>query len=287
MKNIKLFSLLAVVGLGSIFVTSCGPVEEVDPSPVLEFIGDGEYVSSDISLSAQQEFKVGISASHVSKMVGLNITVSYDGGDELVPANCSLCDSTIDTKDLRVDFTGTTGVNAGSEKWSFTITDKDGNATTKSITITNLGDPGASLIEFTDDAGTPFRVYNFQGTKLGAYQIGAGPLSSGDPNSFKDIQDSTSNNDLPNWPARWTSRNGSTFKSTTTHTWANMSNETALNAAWDELGAAESVINPAKGETYLINIKNSGKIALIEITDVVETPSDNNDYIQFIYKYAP
>jgi hypothetical protein len=285
MKNIKLLSLLSLLAIATIFVSSCGPTEEVAPKPVLEFLGGSEYVSGDISLSAETDFTVGIIGTHVSKMTGINITVSYDGGAELTPANCTLCDSTIDTKDLNVNFYGKTGTTAGSEVWSFTLTDKDGESTTKTITITNLGAPGATLQEFTqDNQNNPFRVWNFHGTKAGAYQLGVGSISSNEPNSLKDIQDSTTTGEISTWPGRWTSRNGSMFKKTTTHTWTNMNNVTELEAAWNSLGDADAVINPAEDDVYIVNIKNAGTFALVEITGVVETSGDNNDYVQFIYK---
>ncbi len=288
MKNIKLMSFVAILGLGSIIATSCGDVEEVTPKPTIEFIGGSEYVSSDISLAGGSNFTVGLNISHTLKLQKLEITVSYDGEPEVLDPNCTLCDTLLGDNDLRVDFKGTTRAAKGTEAWNFTATDKDGNSTTKTITITNLGSGGSALIEFTqDNNGDPFRVWNFAGARQGAYQLGVGNLSSSEPNKYKDIQDSVSSTEIGNkeWPARWTSRNGTMFKKSTSYNWSSVNNSSELEAAWNALGTAESVVEVTDGDVYIVNIKNAGTYALVEITDVKDTgASDNNDYVQFRYK---
>ena len=287
MKNLKSLALIVTMAAVPVFLSNCGDTETVDPSPVLEFIGGGSYTSGDVSLPTGTDFTVGINASHESNIESLKITVSYDGGAALTPANCTLCDTAFSSKDLRVDFTGTTGNSVGEEKWSFTIADKDGNSTTKTIIIDVLAS-GDDLFVFEMDNQTPpqpHRVWNFIGPNAGAHQIGSGSASSSDPNSWKDIQDSISAADGTVWPGRWTSRNGATYKKITSYNWANMTNTAQLETAWnDAAGSGTSVISPATGEFYAMKLTN-GKYAFVEITDVVSTPSDNLDYVQFRYKY--
>ena len=286
MKNIKLFTLLAAVALTPIFITSCGDTETTTPEPTLEFIGGGSYVASDIDLPVNTDFTVGLNASHTAKIETLKITVSINGGAELTPSNCTLCDTTFGSNSFRVDFNGTTGTSVGTEKWSFTIADKDGVSTTKTITINVLAS-GDVLYEYEMDNSTPpkqHRVYNFIGPNLGAYEIGGGPLQSGDLNSLKDIQDSVTAAEGANWPGRWGSRNGATYKKVTTYNWSTMTNTAQLQSAWDESGTATAVILPKKGDFYAMKL-SSGLYAFVEITDVVTTPSDNLDYVQFRYKY--
>ena len=82
------------------------------------------------------------------------------------------------------------------------------------------------VFEFENDGTTPFRVYNFRGVKSGAYGITiGGNVLSNEPNSDKDIQDSTALAETSNWPARWTSRNGTTFKVASNSAWATITNE--------------------------------------------------------------
>lgn len=286
MKNLKLFSLIATMLVVPLVLTNCSGTEDVAPVPTIEFIGSGSYISDDITLPVSTDFAVGLNITHTTKISSLKITVSYNGGAELTPANCTLCDTSFNENSARIDYYGTTGNNVGSEKWTFTASDKDGNSTSKSITITVVA-AGDALYEFEMDNSTPpkpHRVYNFIGPNLGAYQIGAGPLQSTDANTDKDIQDSVSNADGSTWPGRWGSRNGSTYKKVTTYNWSTMSNTVQLQDAWDNGGTATATIKPAVGDFYVIKMPGS-RYAFIEITDVVSTPSDNLDYIQFRYKY--
>ena len=286
MKNIKLLSLLATMIIVPMFLSNCGDTETTTPAPVLEFIGGGTYVDSDIDLPVSTYFTVGLNASHTDKIESLKITVSINGGAELEPSGCTLCDTSFGDKTFRVDFNGKTGNSVGTEKWSFTIADKDGNSTTKSITITVIA-AGDALYEFEFDNSSPpqpHRVWNFIGPNAGAYQIGQGPLTSSDPNSDKDIQDSVSIADGSTWPGRWGTRNGSTFKKVTGYNWATMTNTAQLASAWTDGGTAVSSLKPAKGDFIIIKLP-TGLYAFIEITDVVSTASNNLDYVQFRYKF--
>ena len=288
MKKIKLIALASMVALGSVFLTNCTTGDTPDTVPTLEFKTGGNYISSDFSISANTNFTVGIEASHDKPLTSLIITVAVDGGAETTPAGCTLCDTVLSTNTFSADYVATTGAAAGTEVWTFTVSDGNGISTSKTITVTNLGAGGATLLEFVNDNnGNPHRVWNFIGPNAGAHQLGVGSVLSADPNADKDIQDSISAADGSAWPARWTSRNGTTFKVTTTHGWSTVTNSAELENAWNSLGTAESVINVVDGDVYIANIKNSGKYALIEVTDVMNTASDNLDYVQFRYKMAP
>ena len=171
-------------------------------------------------------------------------------------------------------FNGTTAATAGTEIYTFVVADKDGISTSKAITITNIGDPGNNLDIFeTDNDNNTFKVYNFQGPSPGAYEVAAGPLTSSDANSRKDIQDSTQNVEANDWPGRWASRNGSTFKKVGSSAWSTISNDAEINASWNDAGAEQSVINPANGDLYLIHAKSSNKYGLIEIGGKLQAES--------------
>ena len=284
MKNIKLLSLFALLSVGALFLTNCSGTEgeDVAPKPTLNFLGGAEYIDEDVSLAAKTDFAIAVTANHTANIKTFKITLSINGSADLPILDSAMSDKAI----TEYVYNGTTADAEGTEVYTFSVADKDGNTTTKTITITNIGDGGSDLITLTEDNdGNPFRVYNFRGAEKGAYQIGGGPLSSSDPNSQKDIQDSTDLGELPNWPARWTSRNGTTFKTAPASAWAAITNDAGIEAAWDAAGGAVSVIEVVKGENYLLNIANSGRYALVNITDVVETTGDNSDYVEFTYKY--
>jgi hypothetical protein len=285
MKNIKLLSIFALVALGAVFITSCGTTDDNTPAPkpVLNFLGGSEFIDEDISKTADQSFKIGITANHTSNIKTFTITQSINGGAEIPLLDSSLSEKII----AEYIYNGTTAATAGTETYTFTVADKDGNSTSKSITITNLGDPGLNLDVLTvDNDGATFKVYNFQGGLKGAYGITlGGSLSSTEPNAGKDIQDSTKSAETSSWPARWTSRNGTTFKKVSASSWSSVTNDSEIAAAWAAGGTPTTFVSVTNGDVYLLNLKSAGSYALVEITDVVSTAgADNNDYVEFKYK---
>ena len=284
MKNIKFLSLFTLLSVGALFLTNCSGTDDdvPEPSPVVNFIGGAEYVDEDVSLAANSTFTMGITASHQSNIKSIKITRAISGNVAI-----ELLDSSVNDKVITdFFFTITTQNSAGSEVYSFIVSDKDGNSTTKSLTVTNLGDPGKKLVEFlVDNDAETFKVWNFRGPNSGAYGISFGDnLNVSEGNDLKDIQDSTTLNEISSWPARWTSRNGSMFRKVTTSSWASITNDAELLAAWDASGTSETTVNIVNGDLYILDLGNGGAFALVEITDVVTTANDNKDYVQFRYK---
>jgi len=148
MKNLRSLFIVALAVVSAFTFNSCTTEDEPNPGPTLNFLGDAGFTAGDVTLPGGSSFKVGIVGSHDVKIDKMEIRVSYDGGTELVPANCTMCDSTINDKDVRVDFEGTTRTTPGTETWSFTLIDKDGLSTSKSIKITTTVAP--KPIQFND-----------------------------------------------------------------------------------------------------------------------------------------
>jgi len=273
--------MVGMLAFGSLLLTNCGTGDEPDPSPVLNFLG-GDYISTNTSLAANTDFTIAVTANHTKNLKSLKVVQSLDGQTDIELVDSAYNDKTI----AEFVFNGTTAASAGTEIYTFIVADKDGNSTSKAITITNIGDPGNDLETFEkDNNGETFKVYNFQGPAAGAYEMAAGPLSSGDANSRKDIQDSTANVETNDWPARWTSRNGSTFKKVSSSAWSTITNDAEIAASWEAAGSEQSVLTAVIGDFYIIHAKSSNKYGLIEITDVISTPSDNLDYVEFRYKF--
>ncbi len=284
MKNVKFLSLIALLSFGAFFLSNCtGTEDDPDPVPVVNFLGGADYLSNDATLTANTPFTVGIAANHTSNIVSFKVVQSLDGTPSV-----DLVDSAdFKTENFTYNFEGVTGADAGTEIYEFIVADKDGNSTTKTITITNIGDGGADLAVLEEDNnGDPFRVYNFKGVEAGAYEIGIGTLTSGEPDAQKDIQDSTRNDEIANWPARWTSRNGTTFKKVADNAWTTITNERGIEEAWNAAGEAETAILMEDGANYILKLKGGDKYALVSVTKIEETTGNNSDYVQFIYKYV-
>lgn len=286
MKKLTFLAFLMVAALGAVMISSCGGDGDDTPEPVgptLQFLGGAEYVSSDAELTAETPFAVGIRGTHTENIEKLRVSVSING------ANAgTLFDSSFKTKSLDYVFNHVTGPAAQTEKYTFTLTDKNGVESSKSITITNTGSGGAVLTEFADGANG-FKVWNVRGPNLGAFDLLAnGPQAGADPPAGKDIQDSVAQSDFSgttiNWPARWTSRNGTTFKKAAV-SYESVINEGGLESAWTNGGTETSVLEAIKvGDVYIAKLRGGSDYVIINITEVVNTPSDNLDYIAFKYK---
>jgi hypothetical protein len=143
MKNLKLTFLVAFIAIGAFVISSCSPTDDPELKPVLNFLAGAGYTSDDATITAGENFKVGLSASHDSKIETLKIRVSFDGGADVIPDNCSACDTTINESTFTMDFENSVESKAGTETWSFTVTDKSGNATTRKIKFTRTKVPVA------------------------------------------------------------------------------------------------------------------------------------------------
>lgn len=291
MNKLRLFALASVVAAGAVVFQSCNGGDGTEPSPEVNFIGDAGFTAQDASINGATAFKIGVVATHSEKLSKLEIFVAYDGGPNLKPADCTVCDSSIDGTNLRAVYNGVTRAIAGTEKWTFRVTDKKGNSTSKSITITTTGAGGQNLIEITkDNTGASLKVWNFKGPKAGAYDLkNGGNLLAADDNKDKDIQDSTLDTEVANWPARWSSRNGTTFKLVTAYTYDQITNTSQIDAAWVGSGSAQIALTGLKtGDVIVAKLRNvDGDYALLKVTNVVKTNTDNNDYVEFVYKKKP
>jgi len=281
MKKIKFLSLIALVSVGAIFLSNCGPETVEAPKPIVNFLADAKYVSANSALAASTDFTIGLTATHSSTLSTLTITKAVNGGAAVIEKEEELSGNTL----AIYEYKGLTEASVGTEIYTFTVADKSGNSTSKTITITNIGDPGLALIDLTvDNNGDFFRVYNFRAPTgfLGAYYLGQGPMAYNDPNSQKDIQDSTEAGEK--WPGRWTSRNGSTFKKMSADKWNSITNDATIVAAWAAATGETSVIDLKEGDAYLVNIKGtSTKFAAVLITALDKTVAPK-EFAQFVYK---
>jgi hypothetical protein len=288
MNKLKLFSLVGLMAIAGLTLTNCGGGEGTSPSPEITLSTADGFVSGDISLAADKDFKIGIEVSHKSSLSSITISRALGSGASTSIDGCGICDSTLSESNFSGTFNGTTGSDAGKETYTITVTDGANNTGTMTVVITNLGPLASDLVTFDkDNSQNPFRVYNASGGQSSAHQIGVGELTANDAGDFKDIQDSVNIDDGTTWPARWGSRNGSLFKTVTGYSWSNFDSDAQLGPAWDASGEASETIDVANDGLYIINIKNSGKYALLNVTNVNETAADNQDYTQFRYKYKP
>ena len=117
-------------------LASCKKDEDPREPPDLEFKTGGSYTSADATVGQGDSILVGIEATKTEdELQNFNVSYAYDGA---TTTTTYLNDPLTGAEEefYETDVTFVTRNQAGTEKWSFTITDRDGNITTKAITLT-------------------------------------------------------------------------------------------------------------------------------------------------------
>lgn len=132
MKKLNVF--LAII-MSVLFLASCEKDEGKLPN--IAFKTGGSYISSDVTLSKDTTVTIGISASKSEDKDVLKTfdeTRSYDGaaGTSVYSETLSGANGDNYSKDITV----TTRTTAGTEKYTFTVVNRDGLKNTVSLTIT-------------------------------------------------------------------------------------------------------------------------------------------------------
>jgi hypothetical protein len=286
MKKVKLSMMVAFMAIGSFMFSACTTDEPgTSNGPSLEFLGGAGYVSTDVTVAGGSTFKVGIVGSHDKKIDKMQIRVKYDGSaTQLVPSPCTICDSTVNSSDIKVDFVGTTRAQAGTETWVFTLTDKDGLSTTKEITLTTTKAP--KPIRFID-----VTLGNQKSTTLGSSldltTISAYLLAEAKANSaLVDLMyvKSDTDGDILCAPASsaaiaiypsmstWTTKNNTKVRKTTL-TSGQFDGMTDSKLILQELannsGASDKLINVSNNDIVLVApVSATGKNSLVKVVSI-------------------
>lgn len=126
------FWICCLLALGVFALASCDPHEP----PAIQFKTGTDYTSADATVAKGASVKVGIIADKKEdNMRTYNISYAYDGASTTqTKETFSLNDD--EQYHYEKDYTFTVRNQSGKEKWSFVITDKDGNIAKLEITLT-------------------------------------------------------------------------------------------------------------------------------------------------------
>jgi ABC-type amino acid transport substrate-binding protein len=131
MKCSKILLLFALAAFT--FASACKKEDEKTP-PSLTFKTGSGYTSADATVAKGAAIKVGVTATKTEDdLKTFAVSYIYDAAT----STTTFSNTTITTPtgyDTDVNITARN--QAGTEKWYFTVTDKDGNITQKSITLT-------------------------------------------------------------------------------------------------------------------------------------------------------
>jgi len=131
--QLKTFSPLIL--LMAISFLSCKKDKMIPPT--IDFKTGTGYISTDSHVALNTDFMIGVDAKRTEAEDDLKtfvVTRSYDGGTDSTLESLTL--SQAEAGEFQKDYGFTTRNTAGTEKYSFTVTNRDGLITTESITIT-------------------------------------------------------------------------------------------------------------------------------------------------------
>lgn len=133
----RIASLLTfpVLAGSALLALATGCKKETDPRvhPDLAFKTGAGYVAADDTVPQQDTLKIGaIIDKTEDPLISLNVSRAYDGGGSSTIEDISLTGQEHVEHDVRI----ITRAQAGTEKYSFAVLDRDGNVTLKSITLT-------------------------------------------------------------------------------------------------------------------------------------------------------
>ncbi|MDQ6755810.1 MAG: hypothetical protein M3004_02645 [Bacteroidota bacterium] len=135
MKQIFNFIIFAIASFFIFSISSCK--KDAGTLPDISFKTGAGYTSANATVARNTAFKVGINAAKTEKddvLKTFNISVSFDGGTSTTVYSETLTAAQGDN--YTYDFNRITRNQAGTEKYTFTITNRDGLINTISLTIT-------------------------------------------------------------------------------------------------------------------------------------------------------
>lgn len=281
MKKTSLIAVVLLVMAGISFFTSCTKEEE-DLSPTIKFVTGAGYISSDATLKAGEAFTVNISATANStsgaKLVNLKVVRTIGSNDVTV------ADEAIDLSSFTSELSANAAFIAGTEKWTFTVTDANGEKAEISLNITTTA--GAAINTFNQKIlgsyynntygsffgsadGTVYKMveaFNNQAKVDWCYYYGVSDgatiAAPNDPTAMNDIFTNATYG-----LSKWTTRNATTFSLVTESIlWDNIVDD-AMILAYASSTTNTSIKQLSVGSVLAFKTA-SGKLGLIRVTDI-------------------
>jgi|SRR5215217_5590942 len=131
MKSIKVF--LVILSL-SLFSISCEKDKHIPPNVSLK-TGAG-YTSGDATVAQGTQVTVGFVADKTEdELKTFNVSYAFDNATTTT-TDTTFTLTSAEEEHYEKDYPFTTRNQAGTEKWIFTITDRDGNIAQKQVVLT-------------------------------------------------------------------------------------------------------------------------------------------------------
>jgi hypothetical protein len=281
MKKTSLIAALLLIMASVSFFTSC-TTEEENLSPTINFVTGSGYISSDANLKAGEAFTVNLSAAANStsgaKLVNLKV-IRVLGGNTVTVA-----DETIDLSSFTSEISANAAFIAGTEKWTFTVTDANGETAEISLNITTTAGAAINTFDqkilgsyynntygsfFGSADGTVYKMveaYNNQAKVDWCYYYGVADgatiAAPNDPTAMNDIFTNATYG-----LSQWTTRNATLFNVVTESIlWDNITDDAQI-MAYSGSTANTSEKQLAVGSVLAFKTA-AGKLGLIRVTDI-------------------
>jgi len=290
----KLNFLFAILLMASVpFFTSCTDDETTDKDPTINLQGGSGFTSTDVTLKAGEAMKVGINAfsnsTSKAKLVKFKVVRTYNN----VPFTA--LDSTLSSTDaFNITLSTFAYPAAGKERFTFTVTDKDGYTAEAAFEVTTTA--GGPIKEFKQKVlgsydnssyGSSFAsadgtVYTLSQAKANAakvdwmYYYGATNLATiASPNDAT----VTSIFSSADGPASWSVRNDTKFAKVTL----------PAGVTWDNITTDAEIVPLATGASatkvttlsvgQIVSFKTvTGKMGLIKVETITGTGAGTITY---------
>ena len=131
-----LTGILVVTAIVTVLFTSCKKETDAHIPPDMSFVTGADYTSADVTIAQGDSIHVGVVVHKTEDdLRTFNISYAYDGSTTYT-SGYTYTLTTAEYENFFHDHMIYSRNQAGSEKWTFTVTDRDGNVTQKSITLT-------------------------------------------------------------------------------------------------------------------------------------------------------
>lgn len=283
MKNLKNFIVILTIAFTAAFVSSCTEDEPIIPNPTLAFVQG--LVDGDITVNAGDTINTGVTATGETEFEKFEIYVNYDGSVN----NNLVLDTAISGTVYNQNFSFRTRTTAGTERWIFRLTDKEGKFSEIDFTVTTTNVMGGNIDSYSARMLGSFQsaVGSFLSTGNGTvYTVSGADMNQGlidliyfygttnqatlaapDDNSFGTGAGQISSLGVHNW----TTKNATRFKATTVSTtdFDAISDDLAIIDAYDNnANMAESKVNMLSVDDVIAFVTSGGKKGLAKVTAI-------------------
>ncbi len=279
MKKFAIYALMLAAS-ATLFLSSCGPDsgggDEVKPDPAVNLKTTSGYTFASATVAGDSIIKAGIIINHSSKIKNVKFQVTVAGSTFTVK------DSSMNDKDVNMDFIRQVISTPGTEAWSIVATDENGKTGTASFTLT-VAAADQDLIPYEGNSSGTIDLYRKQSTEpksaldLDLLTIGSAATTVAD--EFKDIFDNTANSSGTYAPV-WASKTGAKFvKVTGTLDYATTTKYSAIVNYFNSKTPTSTTETLAKDNMYVVQGGAKNRYYLILVSSITDGSGEDADYV--------